>query len=157
MLSGVELPEEEDGAAEVNEAEEVVGAAIPAGGNATPALEPGEEAFDFPATFVTAQLAAVLFAGAVALLRRNQVDATFFLQTELKCLSVPGLVGNQSRRQPLHESSVESSLGEHTVVSVSRGNMDSEWKTIAVCKRHEFRRLPGTALPDAGPPFFAGT
>ena len=153
----MELPNKEDDASEVDEAKKVVGGAVPASSNPAPALEPGEEPLDFPTTLVTAQFATVLLASAVALLGRDEVDAALLLEPKLKRAAVPRLVGDQSRRQAFHESSVESSLGEHTVESVSWGNMDREWKTMAVCNRHEFRRLPGTTLPDAGPPFFAGT
>lgn len=153
----MELPEKENDAAEVDETEEVISGSVPASGNPSPALEPGKEPLDLPAALVAAEFATVLLAGAVALLRRDQVDAALLLEAQLERSPVPSFVGDQSRRQLFHESSIESSFGEHTVESVSRGNIDSEWKTMAVCNRHEFRRLPGTTLPDAGPPFFAGT
>jgi len=141
----------------VDEAEEVLGLSFPSSRQAAPALEPGEEPLNLPSPPVAAKLASILLALAVALLRRDEVDAAFLEEARLECAAIPRLVRNQSRRQLLHESSVESSLGEHTVESVSWRNMDSEWKTIAVCHCHEFRRPPGAAFPDAGPPFFAGT
>ncbi len=142
----------------MNEAEEVLGLLFPASREPSPALEPGEETFDFPASLVATQLPAIGFEAATrALIRRDEFDAALCFQTLLKHATVPRFVGNQSRRQLLYESSVESSLGENAVESVSSINMDSERKTIAVCNRHEFRRIAGAAPPDAGPPFFAGT
>lgn len=142
----------------MNEAEKVLGFAFPASRNATPALEPGKQAFNLPTTFVAAQLATIGLVVATGLLvGRDEVDASLHLESLLKSTSVPRLVCNQARRQLLYESSIESSLGEHTVESVSFCNMDSEWKTIAVCDRHEFRRPTSTAFADTGPPFFAGT
>ena len=141
----------------MDEAEEVLGLSFPPSCQAAPALEPGEKALNLPSPLVAAELATILLTPAVALLGRDEVDAAFLEETSLEFAAIPRLVCNQSRRQFLHESSIESSLGEHTVESVSWGNMDSEWKTIAVCHCHEFRRPAGAALPDAGPPFFAGT
>lgn len=149
--------EQQDDAADVDEAEEILCVSFPSCRQASPALEPGEQAFDLPTPLVAAQLSTVLLAPAVSLLRRDEVNATFSEETRLQRSTIPRLVGDQSRRQFVHESSVDSSLGEHTVESVSRGNIDSEWKTIAVCNCHEFRRPTGAADPDAGPPFFAGT
>lgn len=142
----------------MNEAEEVLCLPLPARRETSPALEPREETFDFPATLVATQLAAVgLEVATGALVGRDEFDAALRFQSLLQHAPIPRFVGNQSRRQLLYESSVESSLGENAVESVSSINMDSERKTIAVCNRHEFRRVPRAAAADAGPPFFAGT
>jgi hypothetical protein len=153
----VKPPEEKDDAAKLDEAEEVLGFLLPARCDAAPTLEPGEEALDLPASLVAPQHAAILMAPAVLPLRSDELDAALLPQAHLQGAPIPRLVGNQSGRKSLHESSVESSFGEHTVESVSACNMDSEWKTIAVCNRHEFRGVPRAAFADAGPPFFAGT
>ena len=152
----MELSEEKNDAPEVNEAEIVLDFAFPPRGDAPPALEPGEEPFDLPASFIAAKLAPILVAPAVALAWRDEVDSSLNEEPLLQRRSVPSFVGDQSSRQVLHESSVESSVGEHTVVSVSCCKIDREWKTIAVCQRHEFCRLAGATFTDAGPPFFAG-
>ena len=142
----------------MDEAEKVLGLPFPTSRDATPAFEPREEALDFPASLVATQLPAIGFEVPTrALVRRDEFDAALRFQALLKHATVPRLVGNQSRRQLRYESSIESSLGENAVESVSSINMDSERKTIAVCNRHEFRRIAGAAPPDAGPPFFAGT
>lgn len=153
----MQLPEKQDDAAEMHKTEEVLRSTFPASRDPAPTFQPSEQSFDFPATLVATELATVLLAFAGRLLRSNEFDATLFFEAKLKRVAIPRLVGNQSRRQLLHESSVESSFGEHTVESVSCCNMDSEWKTIAVCERHEFRRPASPAFADAGPPFFAGT
>lgn len=142
----------------MNEGEEVLGLPFPTSRESTPALKPGEETLDLPAAFVSTELPPIcLEVTAAALVRRDELDVAFVLQPLLKDATIPGFVSNQSRRQLSYESSIESSLGENAVESVSSINMDSERKTIAVCNRHEFRRVPCATAADAGPPFFAGT
>lgn len=53
--SRVQLSEQQDHAANVQQAEKVFGLVLPASGETSPPLEPGEQAFDFPATLVAAQ------------------------------------------------------------------------------------------------------
>src|SRR6185312_9213241 len=98
----MELPEKENDAAEVDETEEVISGSVPASGNPSPALEPGKEPLDLPAALVAAEFATVLLAGAVALLRRDQVDAALLLEAQLERSPVPSFVGDQSRRQLFH-------------------------------------------------------
>ena len=152
--------EKQDHAPEVEEAEEVLGLVLPTSGEPTPAFEPSEEALDFPAPLVAAQFAEILRTvalGTADSLRGDEVDTAFHGETATQGATVPGFVRNQSRRQLMYESSVESSLGEHTVESVSSINMDSDWKTMAVCHCHDLGGIARAAAPDAGPPFFAGT
>jgi hypothetical protein len=156
----VELSEKQDGAHEMEEAEEVLGFLLPAGGQPAPSFQPSEEALDLPSPLVSAELAAILGAlasGDAATFGGNELNATFLCESETQSLTVPGLVPNQSRWQLSYESSIESSLGEHTVESVSSVNIDSERKTMAVCNCHDLGRPTSTARPHAGPPFFAGT
>lgn len=153
----MECPEEKHQAAEMDEAEEVLGLAFPTSRNSPPTLEPSEEPFDLPAAPVAAELSTILVPPTPLLLGGDEIDSALLHQALLERTSIPSLVGNQAGRKFLHESSIESSLGEHTVESVSWGNMDSEWKTIAVCQRHEFRGVSRAAAPNAGSPFFAGT
>lgn len=118
----------------MNQADEVLGLLFPASREPSPALEPREEAFDFPSTFVPTQLAAVSLEVATrALVRRDEFDAALRFQALLKHATVPRFVCKRSRRQLLYGSCVERSLGENAVESVSSIKMDSERKTIAVC------------------------
>lgn len=137
----------------MDETEKVLCLSFPARCDASPAFEPSKETLDLPSTLVAAQLAVILLARAIGFRWGNEIDTSHLLQSFLECVAVPSFVCDQSRRQSLHESSVESSLGEHTVESISSCNMDSEWKTMAVCHCHEFRRIPSPAFADAGPPF----
>lgn len=113
----------------MEEAQEIVGLDIPARRNPAPSLEPGKESLDLPAPLVATQRAAILFAIALdtaASLRRDELDAALVCESAAERAAVPRFVCDQSRRQLLYESSVESSLGEHTVESVSCINIDSD-------------------------------
>jgi hypothetical protein len=48
-------------------------------------------------------------------------------------------------------------VDQRDVVSRTRPDANGERKTIAVCKRHDLRRIAGTTLSDRWAPFFAGT
>ena len=71
--------------------------------------------------------------------------------------AVPCLVAYESRGEFIDECSIERSVGENNVVSVSASNSDREWKTIAVCDCHDLGRLASTAFSDVWAPLFAGT
>ena len=154
------LPQEDHGACEMEKSQEVLGLSFPPRRDAAKLFEPSEESFDFPPTSVAAQRPSVLrpVAGILAgSFRRDEFDVAFFGEALRVLAAVPGLVGDQSRGQLIHECSIESSARENDVVSVARTDSDSEWKTIAVCERHDLGCLPGTALPDLWAPLFAGT
>ena len=151
------MPQEDDCTAEVQEAEVVLRLPLPSRGDAPKLLQPGEEAFDLPATSVATEGAAILLARAVALNRRDELDVALTGQRANVLGAVPGLVADQSWGQLIHESSIERSVGEYDVVSVSSRNSDSEWKTIAVCDCHDLGRLACAALSDVCAPLFAGT
>lgn len=71
-------PKQENCTSEVQEGEEILRLAFPAGVDASPTLEPREKALDFPAAFVPPHGATILLALAPAPCasskRRNQFD-----------------------------------------------------------------------------------
>ena len=72
-------------------------------------------------------------------------------------MTVERLVGDQLRWEVLDERFVEGLVDKGDVMSRPISDSNGERKTSAVCKRHDLRRIAGTAASDAGPPFFAGT
>lgn len=151
------MPQEDDGTAEEEEAEVVLSLPLPPRSDSSKLLQPGEEAFDLPATSVAAERATILLAPAVGLDRCDELDVALTVQSACMLGAVPGLVADQSRGQLSHERSIERSVGEYDVVSVSSRNSDREWKTIAVCDCHDLGRLACAAPPDLCAPLFAGT
>lgn len=151
--------QKEDHAGDLKKAEIIFGLRLPSSRDAARAFEPSKKALDLPSALVPTELSPVLHAvalGSAAPLRGDEIDASLARQSVTQRAAVPGLVSDQSWRKLSYESSVESSLGEHTVESVSSVNMQSERKTIAVCHCHDLGRLSGAANTDTRPPFFAG-
>lgn len=138
----------------MHKAEEVLGFSFPAGVDAAIALEPGEEALDFPTPLVASELAPIDLAILVrGVLGRDQFDTLLielvreFLAAEA---SVPDeLVGN------LIECLIDYFSDEDAVVSGSISDANGDRKTSAVCNRHDLRRIAGTASSDFGSPFLA--
>ena len=151
------MPQEDDGTAEEEESEIILSLPLPPRGDSSKLLQPGEEAFDLPATSVPTERATILLALAVGLDRCDELDVALMVQRPHMFGAVPGLVADQSRGQLSHERSIERSVGEYDVVSVSSRNSDREWKTIAVCDCHDLGRLACATTPDLCAPLFAGT
>jgi hypothetical protein len=96
----VETAQEQHGAHEMEETEEVLSFVLPASGKPAPSLEPGEEALHHPTPLVSTQLAAVLssvaFYSADAL-GGDEVNAALLCESSAQRAAIPGSVGNQSR------------------------------------------------------------
>ena len=149
-------PQENDGAAELQEAEEVLGLVVPAECDSTEALQPGEKAFDLPAATVATKGPAILLPAArpgSGALGRDELDAAASEPLRER-VAVESLVTDQLRRDFL-EGGVEDVVDEADVVLRAISNAYGERKTSAVCNRHDLRRIAGTASSDAGPPFLA--
>jgi toxin ParE1/3/4 len=90
-----EVPQQDDGATELEESEEAGLLPLPAQGDPAEALEPGEEALDEPTSLVPAQRSPILLsAHAVAAFRRDQLDAALFAQLLGKLRAVEALVAD---------------------------------------------------------------
>lgn len=153
-------PEQNHSARQVEKSQEVACLSLPPSGDAAEPLQPGEETLDEPASSIATHGASILLptAGARASALWSDEFDVALLHERLRVLSaVPGAVADQSRGQFIDECSVESSVGESNVVSVSWSNSDSEWKTMTVCDCHDLGRLACSTAADFGPPFFAGT
>jgi len=149
-------PQENDEAAELQEAEEVLGLVVPAECDSTEALQPGEKAFDLPAATVATKGPAILLPAArpgSGALGRDELDAAASEPLRER-VAVESLVTDQLRRDFL-EGGVEDVVDEADVVLRAISNAYGERKTSAVCNRHDLRRIAGTASSDAGPPFLA--
>lgn len=151
------MPQEDERAAQVQKSQVVLGLPLPSRGDASKPLQPGEQPLDLPPATVSTKRSTVLLPLAVALDRRDELDVALTGQGAYVLGAVPRLVADQSRGELIHESSIERSIGEYDVVSVSTRNNDSEWKTIAVCDCHDLGRLACPAFPNVRAPLFAGT
>jgi len=145
----------------VNEAEEVLGFSIPPRVDPSELLQPSEETLDLPALAIATKSTAVLLAlrtfpssrRAVANWR-HELDVAHG-QLVGKLGAVETSVGDQLFREFFDEGGVEGLLDEGDVVAGAICDANGERKTSAVCKRHDLRRIAGTASSDAAPPFLA--
>ena len=92
------MPQEDHEATELEHAEEIGFVIFPAADQAAEVMKPGEKAFDFPATAVPAQLAAVLGALAVAivLVGRDEPNTVFLPEALVEWIAVVGAVADHA-------------------------------------------------------------
>ena len=101
------MAQEDFGARELEEAEKVVDVIFPAGDEPPRVVEPGEEAFDLPATLDAPDGAAILRRAAAAPIAGNHLDAVVAPQACIERIAVIPLVADQARRERAEESGVE--------------------------------------------------
>src|SRR5258707_161256 len=92
------MPQEDDGASELNHPEEIFWVVFPANDGATKIMEPGEQALDFPATPVAEQNGAVLRGSGDAhdLVGRNDLHAVSFVDALVQRIAVVSAVADHS-------------------------------------------------------------
>jgi hypothetical protein len=128
------MPQEDDGASELNHPEEIFWVIFPANDGATKVMRPGEQAFDFPAAPVAAQNTAVLCrrCDAHEFVGRDEVYAVSFVNPPIQRVAIVGAIADHSFRRFGKESLVEC------VMRRSAGHVHGERKTMAVCDCHDF-------------------
>jgi hypothetical protein len=138
---------------------------IPTHNQTTEGGEPGESAFDFEASAIATQLAAILGLGLLSIftMRHNQVDAASG-QTLAQGVAVIASVSNQPFRFLAGSAWPGTRHGNCFQGCVHQGHfrrgrsaqVDSQRNTLAVDHHHPLRALPALGFPDPGTPFFAG-
>jgi hypothetical protein len=130
----------------------------------TEVLQPGDGAFDFPATAVATKTSSILsFDTFVAAVGADQLDAAP-LQSRSQGVAVGGSVVDESLRilpraaapDARHGDLLQGRFDQCAFVRRRRGKLDSERHTLAVCHHHKLRTLSAFGLADLGTPFFAG-
>lgn len=102
------MPEEDSGAGQLQHAEEVLDVILPAGDQPAGVVEPGEEAFDLPATASPAQRAPILRRGATAAaMPGNHLDAVLLAQDLIERVAVVPTVTNESVGEIREETGVQ--------------------------------------------------
>ena len=150
------MPQQDDDAAEVDHAEEVVMVEFVTDDKPSEVLQPGKEAFHPPTTTIAAQGAAVLSAIlSVAAMRRDHLDAGA-LQFGVPPIGIISGVADQVTWRFLDQEFPERGSDQRDFMwrSTCRGSGDR--KTSAVCNCHDLRPLTTLGFAHAEPPFFAG-
>ena len=151
------MPQENNGAAELQHAEEIGFVIFPTTHQSAEVVEPGEEALDFPAAAIAAQFAAVLGARAatIPLVRGDESNAVFLPKTLVQRIAVVGPVSDHSFRLGSREALLDGSLDELGFMRRSAGDAAGDRKTMAVCDRHDFTAFSAASRADSSAPFFA--
>ena len=103
------MPEEDSGAGQLQHAEEVLDVILPAGDQPAGIVEPGEEAFDLPATASPAQRTPLLSRGATAAaMPGDHLDAVPLAQEVIERVAVVPTVTDQSVGEVGEEAGVKS-------------------------------------------------
>jgi hypothetical protein len=127
----------------------------------TEVLQPGDGAFDFPASPVAAKGSPVLcFDSFVAAVGTDQFDAAS-LQPGSQGVVVGGPIVDQSLRilprptpaRSRHGHLLQRRFDQRAFVRRRRGKLDSERHTLAVCHHHKLCTLAAFGLANLGTPF----
>jgi hypothetical protein len=149
------MPQQDDEATELEEAQEVLCFALPASHQSSELFEPREESLNLPSTTVAPHSAGVASSTAASADRSNELDSAFLAKALRQRAAVEALVPDEVRGEVFDERFVERLLYEGDVMSRTIPDANGDRKTIAVCNRHDFRRAAGTATPDTRSPFLA--
>ena len=151
------MPQEDDETAKLEHAEEVGFVIFPAADESAEVVKPGEEALDFPAAAVPAQLAAVLgvLPAAIVLVRRDQPDAMLLPEALIQRIAVVGAVADHSFWFGAREALLDGGFDEFRFMRRSAGDAAGDRKTMAVCDRHDFTAFSAASRAESSAPFFA--
>jgi len=119
-------------------------------------IQPREEAFDFPATNISAQRTTILggWLNSIVFMWGNQSDpvpAQFLIQG----ITIVGLVPNQYLGSIFDKSLSNGFCNQSRFVRRGAFDMYGERKTSAVCNCHDLGPLPAFSFAHGKTPFFA--
>jgi hypothetical protein len=151
------MPQKDDEAAELEHAEEISFMIFPTGNQSAEVVEPGEKAFDFPATAVAAQFATVLraFLTPIVLVGCDESNAVVLPQALVERIAVVGAITNHSFRCGAGEALLDGGFDKLRFMRRSAGDAAGDRKTMAVCDRHDFTAFSSASRADSSAPFFA--
>src|SRR6266568_1981174 len=102
------MPEEDSGAGEMQQAQEVVDMTFPARDETTRVVEPREEPFDLPASARATERTAILRGPSTPPVCRDHLDAVLGHQTFVEGIAVVAAVADQARREVREEASLDA-------------------------------------------------
>src|SRR5258705_13594464 len=148
------MPQEDDGASELEHPEEIFWVVCPANGGATKVRKPPEQGFDFSAMPVAAQNPAVLRrrCDAHEFVRCDELHAISFLDALVQGIAVVSAVADHAFRGFGKESLVKCGFDELSFMRRSAGHVHGERKTIAVCDCHDFASFAAFCRADTSDP-----
>ena len=151
------MPQEDNGASELNHPEEILWVVFPANNGATKIMQPSEQALNFPTTAVAAQAATVLSCGRNAhnFMGSDELHAVALQDALVQRIAVVGAVADHALGSFRKEALVERGFDEFCFMRRSAGHVHGERKTMAVCDGHDFAAFTAFCRADTRAPFFA--
>src|ERR1041384_600960 len=154
------MPEEDESAGQVNEAQEILCVIFPTHHQAPKVKEPGKHPLDFPAAAKTPQAATILSAalGSPSLpMGCDHFGGKLGHHFLIQFVTVVGFVADQALGNLRHKSLLHRLAHQRHFSRRSTGCADGERKTMAVGHTHDFGAFATFGRSDQTPPFFAGT
>src|SRR5271168_347539 len=151
------MPQEDEGASELDHPEEILWVVFPANDGTTEVMKPGEQTFHFPATPVAAQGTTILRRGGDAdgFVGRDKLHAVAVSDALIQGIAVVSAVANHALRGFGKEALIERGFDEFCFMRRSAGHVHGERKTMAVCDGHDFAAFATFCRADTRAPFFA--
>ena len=151
------MPQEDDGASELNHPEEIFWVVFPANDDATKIMQPGKQTLDFPTSPIAAQDATILrgFPTARGIMRCDQLHTEALANLRVQRVAVVSTVADQALGSLGEEASLNGGLDELGFMRRSAGHVHGERKTMAVADRHDFAAFAAASRADSRAPFFA--
>ena len=119
-------------------------------------MQPGEQALDLPAASIASQGTSVLRLASLSPVRGNHCNAPIFFQFGVKLVTVVSLVADQTPRQLIGKSAIQSVLNQSHFMRRRAGHVKGERKTSSVCHCHDLGALAALGFTNGTAPFFAG-
>jgi len=149
------MPKENHRACEVQKAGEIGGAPLIPGDESPRVLQPGKEAFDFPAAFIAAQGPSILCeVDPVRPMGRDELDPARG-QRLVEPVAVIRGIPDQARGVIGEEARVQRLFDELRFVRRGRRDGNGNRKTSAVCNGHDLGPLAPLGLADVAAFFLA--
>ena len=119
-------------------------------------MQPCEEAFNFPATAVAPQRAAILRFEPLLPVRGNHFNALILFQLGIKFVAIVSFVADQTARQLTGKGLGQGILHQRHFMRRRACHVKGERKTSSVCHCHDLGALATFGFTNGTAPFFAG-
>src|SRR6185437_8560789 len=149
------MPQQDQDAAELKHAEEIVGVVFVARDQSAEPLEPGEQALHGLAPFIAPQLPPILGFAAVSAVRRDHLDSVLLVEVSIQRVGIVRLVPDDPFGQLAEEAAGKRFVDELGLVRRGAIHGDGQRKTGSSGEGHDLRPLAPFGFPDGEAPFFA--
>ena len=121
-------------------------------------MQPGKQAFNFPASPIAPEFAPILSFGflPVRLMRRDDFNAVLLFQSLVKWIAVVCFISYQKIWGFIQKTLADSLINQLYFVGRGAFDMSGDRKTRSVCNCHDLGAFAAFRIADSTTPFFAG-